>query len=70
MPEIDAHVTGTVWKIECQVGDAVTAGDTVVILESMKLEMPVEAAGEGTVVEVLCEEGQAVNQGDTLLVLG
>jgi acetyl-CoA carboxylase biotin carboxyl carrier protein len=36
----------------------------------MKLEMPVEAAGEGTVVEVLCEEGQAVNQGDTLLVLG
>jgi acetyl-CoA carboxylase biotin carboxyl carrier protein len=70
VPEIDAHVTGTVWKIECQVGDAVTAGDTVVILESMKLEMPVEAAGEGTVVEVLCEEGQAVNQGDTLLVLG
>jgi acetyl-CoA carboxylase biotin carboxyl carrier protein len=70
VPEIDAHVTGTVWKIECQVGDAVAAGDTVVILESMKLEMPVEAAGEGTVVEVLCEEGQAVNQGDTLLVLG
>jgi acetyl-CoA carboxylase biotin carboxyl carrier protein len=70
VPEIEAHVTGTVWKIECEVGDAVTAGDAVVILESMKLEMPVEAAGEGTVLEVLCEEGQAVNAGDTLLVLG
>jgi acetyl-CoA carboxylase biotin carboxyl carrier protein len=69
VPNIEAHITGTVWKIECQVGDQVAEGDTVVILESMKMEMPVEAEDEGTVKEILCEEGQAVNEGDTLVVL-
>jgi acetyl-CoA carboxylase biotin carboxyl carrier protein len=68
--DIEAHITGTVWKIECEVGDTVAAGDTVVILESMKMEMPVEADDPGTVKEILCEEGQAVNEGDTLVVLG
>ena len=48
----------------------VAEGDTVVILESMKMEMPVEAEDAGTVKEILCEEGQAVNEGDTLVVLG
>jgi acetyl-CoA carboxylase biotin carboxyl carrier protein len=69
MPDIEAHITGTVWKIECQVGDKVEEGDTVVILESMKMEMPVEAEDAGTVKEIRCEEGQAVNEGDTLVVL-
>ena len=69
MPEVEAHITGTVWKIEVKVGDQVAEGDTVVILESMKMEMPVEAEDGGTVKEVLCEEGQAVNEGDPLLVL-
>ena len=69
MPDIEAHITGTVWKIEVAVGDQVDEGDTVVILESMKMEMPVEAEDEGTVKEILCEEGQAVNEGDTLVVL-
>jgi acetyl-CoA carboxylase biotin carboxyl carrier protein len=69
MPEVDAHITGTVWKIEVKVGDNVDEGDTVVILESMKMEMPVEAEDAGTVREILCEEGQAVNEGDPLLVL-
>ena len=69
MPEVEAHITGTVWKIEVQVGDDVDEGDTVVILESMKMEMPVEAEDTGTVAEILCEEGQAVNEGDPLLVL-
>ena len=69
VPDIEAHITGTVWKIECQVGDTIAEGDTVVILESMKMEMPVEAEDEGTVKEILCEEGQAVNEGDTLVVL-
>jgi acetyl-CoA carboxylase biotin carboxyl carrier protein len=66
---IDAHITGTVWKIEVAVGDAVEEGDTVVILESMKMEMPVEAEDEGTVKEILVQEGQAVSEGDTLVVL-
>ena len=52
-----------------EVGDSVEEGDTVVILESMKMEMPVEAEDAGTVKEILCEEGQAVNEGDTLVVL-
>jgi acetyl-CoA carboxylase biotin carboxyl carrier protein len=69
MTEIAAHITGTVWKIECAVGDAVDEGDTVVILESMKMEMPVEAEDSGTVAEIRCEEGQSVSEGDTLVVL-
>jgi acetyl-CoA carboxylase biotin carboxyl carrier protein len=69
VPEIEAHITGTVWKIECQVGDRVEEGDTVVILESMKMEMPVEAEDEGTVKEIVCEEGQSVSEGETLVVL-
>jgi acetyl-CoA carboxylase biotin carboxyl carrier protein len=69
MTDVQAHITGTVWKIECAVGDTVEEGDTVAILESMKMEMPVEAEDAGTVVEILCEEGQAVSEGDTLVVL-
>jgi acetyl-CoA carboxylase biotin carboxyl carrier protein len=67
--DIEAHITGTVWKIEVKVGDTVEEGDTVVILESMKMEMPVEAEDEGTVSEVVVEEGQSVSEGDTLVVL-
>jgi acetyl-CoA carboxylase biotin carboxyl carrier protein len=58
-----------VWKIECQVGQSVDEGDTLVILESMKMEMPVEAEDAGTVKEIRCEEGQSVSEGDTLVVL-
>ena len=69
MADIEAHITGTVWKIEVEVGDEVSEGDTVVILESMKMEMPVEAEDEGTVKEIVVAEGQAVSEGDTLIVL-
>jgi acetyl-CoA carboxylase biotin carboxyl carrier protein len=66
---VEAHITGTVWKIEVGVGDQVDEGDTVVILESMKMEMPVEAEDGGTVAEVRCQEGQSVQEGDVLVVL-
>jgi acetyl-CoA carboxylase biotin carboxyl carrier protein len=69
MTDIEAHITGTVWKIECAVGDEIEEGDTVAILESMKMEMPVEAEDSGKVAEIRCQEGQAVNEGDTLIVL-
>ncbi len=69
MAEIEAHITGNVWKIEVAVGDTVSDGDTVVILESMKMEIPVEAEDDGTVKEIRCEEGQAVSEGDVLVVL-
>ena len=68
--DVPAHITGTVWKIEKKVGDEVKAGDVLVILESMKMEMPVEAPEDGTVKEIRCKETQAVNEGDVLVVLG
>jgi acetyl-CoA carboxylase biotin carboxyl carrier protein len=66
---VSAHITGTVWKIEVKVGDVVTEGQTCVILESMKMEMPVEAPGPGKVETIACAEGQAVNEGDVLVTL-
>jgi acetyl-CoA carboxylase biotin carboxyl carrier protein len=66
---IEAHITGTIWKIEVAVGDTVEEGDTVLILESMKMEMPVEAEDGGTVKEILVTEGQSVSEGDALVVL-
>ena len=69
MPDVEAHITGTVWRVEVEIGDSVDEGDTVVILESMKMEMPVEAEDPGVVKEIRCEEGQAVSEGDTLVVL-
>jgi acetyl-CoA carboxylase biotin carboxyl carrier protein len=68
--EVRAHITGTVWKIEKKVGDAVSEGDTVVILESMKMEMPVESPASGTISSVKCQEGQAVDEGAVLAVIG
>jgi acetyl-CoA carboxylase biotin carboxyl carrier protein len=67
--DVEAHITGTVWKIECKIGQQISEGDTLVILESMKMEMPVEAEDEGVVKEIRCEEGQSVSEGDTLVVL-
>ena len=69
MTEVEAHITGTVWKIEVAVGDEVADGDTVVILESMKMEMPVEVEDDGKVAAIRCEEGQSVHEGDVLVVL-
>ena len=70
MADVAAHITGTVWKIEVKVGQQVNAGDTLVILESMKMEMPVEAEEGGTVPEIRVKESQPVNEGDVLVVLG
>ncbi len=67
--EVRAHITGTVWKIEVKPGDAVEAGDTVAILESMKMEMPVESDDEGTVETIHVAEGQPVKEGDLLVTL-
>jgi acetyl-CoA carboxylase biotin carboxyl carrier protein len=68
--DIKAHITGTVWKVEVKVGDKVDEGTVVVILESMKMEMPVESEDEGTVQTVHVAEGQAVTEGQALVTLG
>jgi len=68
MPEdVKAHITGTVWKIVVEKGEEVEDGDDLVILESMKMEMPVESPVDGEVVEILIEEGQAVDEGQVLV---
>ena len=67
--DVCAHITGTVWKIEVQAGRKVEEGDTVVILESMKMEMPVEAPCAGTVREVRVKEGEAVDEGKVVAVI-
>ena len=69
MEKVAAHVTGTVAKIEKRPGERVAAGEVVVVLESMKMEMHVESPAAGTVREVRCSEGQAVAEGDVLVVI-
>ena len=66
---VSAHITGTVWKIEVKVGDSVVAEQSLVSLESMKMEMPVEAPQAGRVSRIAVTEGQAVEEGDLLLEL-
>jgi acetyl-CoA carboxylase biotin carboxyl carrier protein len=66
---VPAHITGTVWKIEKKVGEPVAIGETLVILESMKMEMQLESPVAGTVAEVRCQEGQAVAEGDILVLV-
>lgn len=67
--EIESDVTGNVWKVECGVGDEVAEGDVLVILESMKMEIPVEATATGTVAELRVEPEQQVEEGDVVVVL-
>ena len=67
--QVCAHITGTVWKIEVAVGESVAAEQSLVILESMKMEMPVEAPEAGQVSRIAVTEGQAVEEGDVLVEL-
>jgi len=64
---IKAHITGTVWKIEVKVGEQIDEGTVVAILESMKMEMPVEAEESGVVEEIVVVEGQAIAEGAPIL---
>ena len=66
---IKAHITGTVWKIEVKVGDQVDEGTVVAILESMKMEMPVESEDTGEVETIHITEGQPINEGDPVVTL-
>jgi acetyl-CoA carboxylase biotin carboxyl carrier protein len=68
--EVRAEMVANVWKVVVAPGDAVADGDTLVILESMKMEIPVLADSPGTVAEVLVAEGDVVQEGDVLVVVG
>jgi acetyl-CoA carboxylase biotin carboxyl carrier protein len=67
--EVQAHITGTVWKILVKVGDTVTQDQPLVILESMKMEMPVESPEAGRVLSVVTSEGASVEEGELLVTL-
>ena len=67
--EVETEVTGNVWKVLCQVGDRVETEQELVILESMKMEIPVEAPLAGTVKTLNVSEGDAVDEGQIILVL-
>ena len=64
-----AEITGTVWKVHVQAGQAFAAGDELAILESMKMEIPVETESAGVVLEVRIQEGQAIKEGDVMFVV-
>lgn len=66
--KICATMTGTIWKILVQEGDAFAAGDAVVILESMKMEIPIEAERAGTVETILMKEGDVVEEDAVILL--
>ena len=70
MSEIRAPITGNVWQILVSEGDEVAVDDVVVVLESMKLEIPVEADSAGVVRRVLVGVGDAVGEDDPLVELG
>ena len=66
---IESLVTGTVWKLERQAGDTLAEGDTILIIESMKMEIPIDAPANGVLRELLVAEGESVQEGQVLAVL-
>ncbi|WEG11674.1 acetyl-CoA carboxylase biotin carboxyl carrier protein subunit [Pullulanibacillus sp. KACC 23026] len=69
MKTIEASMAGTVLTIHVKVGDHVQSGDTAIVLESMKMEIPIESPESGTVTEIRVAEGDFVNESDVLVVL-
>ncbi|TQS74341.1 acetyl-CoA carboxylase biotin carboxyl carrier protein subunit [Ornithinibacillus gellani] len=69
MQEVKASMAGSVWKITVQVGEQVEADQDVVILESMKMEIPIAAEEAGTVKELKVAEGDFVNEGDVIAII-
>lgn len=69
MTAIRSEVAGNVWKIEVSVGQQVAAGDTLLIIESMKMEIPVEAPADGKVVQIHVTEGQAIAENALVIAI-
>jgi acetyl-CoA carboxylase biotin carboxyl carrier protein len=67
--DVAAHITGTVWEIRVNVGDVVKEEQVLVVLESMKMEMPIESPQAGRVAQIQVVKGQAVEEGEVLLSL-
>jgi acetyl-CoA carboxylase biotin carboxyl carrier protein len=69
MIEVRSEITANVWKIMSSVGDRVAVGDILVILESMKMEIPVQSPSDGTVEEIHVSEGSLVDEGELVATL-
>ena len=69
MHEIRAEIAANVWQVPVEVGQTVATGDTIAILESMKMEIPVEAPVAGTVTELRVTPDDQVNEGDVIAVI-
>ncbi len=67
--EVEAQITGNIWKIEKAVGDEVAEGDILIIMESMKMEIPVESPAGGRLKEFKVQEGDSVEEGAILAVV-
>ncbi|MDP6376849.1 MAG: acetyl-CoA carboxylase biotin carboxyl carrier protein subunit [Pseudomonadales bacterium] len=67
--EVESEVTGNVWKVEVEVGAVVAEGDVLIIIESMKMEIPVEAPADGSVAEVFVAVEDAVEEDQVLAVI-
>ncbi len=69
MTEVRAEMVANVWKVVAAAGDTVADGDTLVILESMKMEIPVLAETDGTISQLAVAEGDVVQEGDLIAVI-
>jgi len=69
MTKVVSEVAGSVWKVAAAVGQSVAEGDVLVVIESMKMEIPVEAPRAGTVAELRVREGDPVTEGTIVAVL-
>ena len=69
MAEARAEIVANVWKLVASVGDEVAVGDVLAVLETMKMEIPVNAGVSGTVTEIRVVEGQIVQEGDVIAVI-
>ena len=69
MTEVKAELVGNLWKIVVVVGQAVEEDDTLMILESMKMEIPITTPVSGTVAQILVAEGEVVQEGQTVAIV-
>jgi acetyl-CoA carboxylase biotin carboxyl carrier protein len=69
MAEVKAELVGNLWKIVTEVGQQVEEDDTLMILESMKMEIPITSPMNGTVTQILVAEGEVVQEGQTVAVV-
>jgi urea carboxylase len=66
---VESSMSGNVWKINVKLGDAIKQGDSLIILESMKMEVDVEAEDDGVITQILCKEGENIKAGDILAII-